>query len=513
MKTPQATLGTRRAFLAEVGRTTIAATIGPALAAELGISTSALAEAPTKRLSLGSFESLAEVLEQTPVEVLQPLLVAKLKSGVSLKQLTAAAALVNARRFGGEDYIGFHTFMALSPALRMSSLMPAGQEALPVLKVLYRNTARLHDSGRTDDSLTPLQADAESGAVRELIVKKKRAAAESALERALREDKHEALASLLTSVCDNPEVHRTALPYRAWDMAELVGAEHALTLLRQSVHYCFDAERARTAEWDKHAQMLARMLDAHKLHHFSPGTKTASDELVKELASTFATKSPDEAAEAAASTLADGVDPRAIGEAMSLAASRLVLCDPGRQPQWEGPGKPAGSVHGDSTGVHASDAANAWRNLAHAGDGRHTATCLVMGAWIIARDRGTGPLLPQLPTKRLVDGVRGKSGEELGKELAEAIRDNQQAHAAAVVERMGQLGISDKLVFRRLLRFAVSEDGALHAEKYFHTVWDDFQITRPSMRWQHLTALARVTASEFGRPAPGQEEARELLGV
>jgi hypothetical protein len=73
--------------------------------------------------------------------------------------------------------------------------------------------------------------------------------------------------------------------------------------------------------------------------------------------------------------------------------------------------------------------------------------------------------------------------------------------------------LPEKAVFELLLRFAVSEDGALHAEKYYQTCRDEFYRTRPAFRWRHLTALARVTASEFGRPAPGQAEARELLGV
>jgi hypothetical protein len=64
-----------------------------------------------------------------------------------------------------------------------------------------------------------------------------------------------------------------------------------------------------------------------------------------------------------------------------------------------------------------------------------------------------------------------------------------------------------------LRSFAVSEDGALHAEKYYQTCYDEFHRTRAAFRWRHLTALARVTASEFGKPAPGQAEARELLRV
>ena len=95
--------------------------------------------------------------------------------------------------------------------------------------------------------------------------------------------------------------------------------------------------------------------------------------------------------------------------------------------------------------------------------------------------------------------------------LDDAIRSNMQGHATAVVHHCGAVGIPEGPVFQTLLRYAVSEDGALHAEKYFQTVWDDFHATRPAFRWRHLTGLARVTASEFGRPAPGQAEARQLL--
>ena len=68
-------------------------------------------------------------------------------------------------------------------------------------------------------------------------------------------------------------------------------------------------------------------------------------------------------------------------------------------------------------------------------------------------------------------------------------------------------------MFDLLLRYAVSEDGALHAEKYYRTVTEEFTTTRPAFRWRQLVALARVTASEFGQPAPGYADACRLLGV
>ena len=46
-----------------------------------------------------------------------------------------------------------------------------------------------------------------------------------------------------------------------------------------------------------------------------------------------------------------------------------------------------------------------------------------------------------------------------------------------------------------------------------HNAHSRFARARPAYRWRHAVSLARVTASEFGRPAPGVEEARSLLSV
>jgi hypothetical protein len=80
-----------------------------------------------------------------------------------------------------------------------------------------------------------------------------------------------------------------------------------------------------------------------------------------------------------------------------------------------------------------------------------------------------------------------------------------------LVHRYGELDSSPRPVFDLLLRYAVSEDGALHAEKYYRTVVEEFGAARKAFRWRQLAALARVTASEYGRAAPGYGEARELL--
>jgi hypothetical protein len=49
-------------------------------------------------------------------------------------------------------------------------------------------------------------------------------------------------------------------------------------------------------------------------------------------------------------------------------------------------------------------------------------------------------------------------------------------------------------------RYAVTGGGALHAGKFYRTVSGEFNSSRVAFRWRHLTALARITASGFGRP-------------
>ena len=62
-----------------------------------------------------------------------------------------------------------------------------------------------------------------------------------------------------------------------------------------------------------------------------------------------------------------------------MAANLLVLHDPGRRKENSTPQKPPGCVHGDSVGVHASDAANAWRNIARVSDQRNKIASLIVG--------------------------------------------------------------------------------------------------------------------------------------
>ena len=329
----------------------------------------------------------------------------------------------------------------------------------------------------------------------------------------------EAFNSLLVAVEDNTEVHRVVLPYRAWELLDVVGKEQAHTMLRQSVRYCVKSERDRkhSAETDEPRALLPRLFDQHHLPRTSPGTKRPGDEWVASMCKTIFESSPPSAADAVAAALAEGIDPSDVGEAIALAANQLVLRDAGRPERWASPGKPPGSVHGDSIGVHASDAVNAWRNMSRVVNPRNAAACLILAGYEVARDRQARAAdflkwTPR-PLAEVLDAVKTTDPKGLLAEAESAIQANQQEIASALVHRYGTLGHDPAPVFALLLKYAVSEDGALHAEKYYNTVREEFASTRPAFRWRQLVALARVTASECGRPAPGIAQARELLKV
>lgn len=518
------TARTRREFLAEVGRGMLIATVGYDVAQGLGLAAPNAAE-PNDRLTFGSLEPLVGLMQDTPVNRLVAVLSDQLRSGTELRQLLAAGALANARAFGGEDYVGFHTMMALAPAFHIAQELPRELQPLPVFKVLYRNTNRIQErADPKEEVLHPIKPSALPGQgpggerLRDAVRRKEATTAEAGFAMLAQRSPDEAFNDLLFAVQDNTEVHRVVLPYRAWDLLGLIGQEQAHTLLRQSLRYCLKAEAwPRSATSDQPRTLLPRLLEQHRLLDRAPGTKEPGDAWVDQMSQTIFKSSPEQAASAVAAALEEGISQSAIAEAMTLAANQLLLRDMGRGLREEQPGKPPGSVHGDSIGVHACDSANAWRNLARVANPRNAFASLILGAYQVALDRtargGDFTNWEPLPLRRHLDQIKATEPDALLREADEAIRGNLQARASAIAHRYGELGHPARPLFDLLVRYAVSEDGSLHGEKFYRTVSEEFAATRAAFRWRHLVALARVTASEFGRPAAGIAEARALLKV
>jgi hypothetical protein len=257
-------------------------------------------------------------------------------------------------------------------------------------------------------------------------------------------------------------------------------------------------------------------MDQYHLAARSAGTREADDAWIDSMTRTLFEATPAQAAEAVAGALAEGFTAEAIGESIALAANQLVLRDAGRPANQAQANKPVGSIHGDSIGVHASDSANAWRNMALIGNDRNRAACLILAGYQVARDRAQrgGDFLAWTPwpQEEVLAGVAETDAAALIAEADIAIRANDQARACAVVHKYGVLAHEPRGMFDLLLRYSTSEDGALHAEKYYRTVCDEYASTRPAFRWRQVVALSRVVASSCNQPADGVAEARQLLG-
>jgi len=511
---------TRREFLADVGRGMLVAGVGSSLASELGLAPAWGAEVP-KGLNFGPLEPLVRLMQETPPDKLLPTMVEKLRSGTELRTLVAAAALANARTFGGQDYVGFHSFMALAPAYRMAQDLAPERRPLPVLKVLYRNADRIQAfGGRGKEVLheidsRDLPADNGPEVLRQATRTGDFDKAERTFAALMKGPAGEAFNHLQFSVQDEVDVHRVVLSWRAWESLDFTGQEHAHSLLRQSVRYCVNSERSRLGRGAPEPEiraLLPKLLDQYRLLDRSEFPRVADDAWIGGMGRTIANANRARAADAVAGALAEGFRPDDVAEATCLAANELLLRDSGMPKEGATSERPPGSVHGASVGVHASDSANAWRHIARVSGLRNTIASVIVGAYHTAGQSDRLHEKPY-PWPEHLEQVMAREPAALLAELDEAVHERNQGRASALVQRYGEGGHPHRAVLDRLLRHGVSQDGALHAEKYYCTAAEEFAAARAAFRWRHLVALARVTASEFGHPAPGFTQACDLLKV
>ncbi|MDP1563642.1 MAG: hypothetical protein Q8M16_19860 [Pirellulaceae bacterium] len=517
----------RRVFMSDVGRSMFAAGLGATLAENIGFS-AAFAEQSSDSISLGKYEALVELIRNTPAAKLQSIVAKMIISGeTTLTQLTAASALANAVTFGGCDYVGYHTAMAMLPALELSRSLPNGRQPLPVLKVLYRNALQIQEVGTASQAALEAYADAEHSAehategsleiqIRDACRRADTRRAERLLSTVVREPL-DAFNALQPAAQDDLNVHRYVFAHRVYGLVGLLGQEHANTILSQFVRFCADNERQRIERKQPASPIraiLPKLLDQYKLVGKELGRRDPGDSVVETLAETIYQSSREVAAEATAAALAEGIDPEVVGEAISLASNLYVL----RQ------GSDKWRTHGDSAGVHSSDATNAWRNMARTTDARHAIAGLVVAAYHAGIQEPPFQT-PPYPTDEHRAQITADDCTKLLAETEDAIRSNDQGRATAAIaiygERVGQDARAAEPVLALMRKYAVSEDGRLHGEKYYHTVVEEFHSTRPAFRWRHIVGLARVTASAYGYNrtdqhgfrAAGYEEACELLGV
>ena len=473
----------------------------------------------TDRLDFGPIEPLVSLMQETPADALMPKLKDEIDGGTELRTLAAAAALANARTFGGQDYTGYHCFMAIVPALGMAGKMTGNRAALPLFKVLHRNTRQIQaGGGRREEVLRRVEPTASTdGEIRSRLLAAGRSgafdSAEAMFAGVAKRSPDAAFRALQPLVRDNIDVHQVVLAYRSWDMLRLAGEENAHVLLRQALRQCIDRDESRRRQGRKEPsirKLLPELMDAHGLNRAGAPTRRLEGMELEELAQFIFASNRDESARRVAAELAAGISRDDIGEALSLAAVRLLLHDPGRSSSVKG--KPKGSVHGASVGLHAADSANAWRGIADETDPVDANACLVTAAWHSAGQSGGMERSRPYHTSAREQAASVPPDELLGG-IGEALRGGDQPLSCALAERYGELDRDPASLISVLIGPATLYDGALHHEKFFHTATVEFARTRPAFRFAHLVALTRVMASGYGFEAEGLELSRRVLGV
>jgi len=502
----------RRQFLRDLGTGALAVSGAGYVGAMSPAGSSLWLGTNGERLDFGKLEPLAAWMQDSDADQVVTGAIKKLRAGTTLQTLVAAGALANTRTFGGTDYIGYHCAMALMPAFEMSRQMPKGEEALPVLKVLHRNTTRIRQQGgRKREALREVHGKPVAGkSMLQLERLKDMEGAERAFKQQMRAGTKHAFETLQPLMRDNIDVHQIVLTWRAKDLLQLTGAEHAHAMLRQCVRHYVDRERARINKGRSAPSLrslLPKLMQEHGLEGKAPGKRAIDVAYIDKLAGTIMRSSRDDAAAATAEALADGVSIDVIGEAISRASVRLLLGDPGRASGVEG--KPKGSVHGASVGVHACDSAQAWRNISHTVSAEQAVPTLIAAAWHTGGQSYASS--DSYAHAKNEDEVAGLTKGDLPHELRASIRQNDNRRAAAIGERWLAAGLPAADAFSLLIDFMAAGDGALHHEKFFRTTFEGVAQSHESFHPQWLACLARVAASGYGFAAPGYAQASELL--
>ncbi len=508
----------RREFLGRMGSGMLASAVGVVAAGELDL-LGLLMAGEADRLDFGELEPLVSLMQETPADALLPKLKAELDRGTELRTLIAAGALANARTFGGQDYVGYHCFMALVPSLSLAGRLSGNRAALPVFKVLHRNASRIQAvGGRAREVLQPVPPppSTEGNAAARLLAAGRHGefdAAEAALARAAARGPGAGFAALQPLIRDNIDVHQVVLAYRSWDMMRLTGEQNASVMLRQTMRQCVDRDegrRMRGRPAPSIRSLLPQLVEEHRLDRDIAAAKRLEAHEMDELAQRIFTSGRDAAAGLVAARLSAGVSREDIGEALSLAAVRLLLHDPGRSSGSRG--KPKGSVHGASVGLHAADSANAWRGIAAVTAAPNANASLVTAAWHAAGQ--SGRMDRSTPHHAGAhESAAGVAPEDLLGAMQEAVRGADQKLSCALAQRYLESGRDPEALIAVLVEPAVEFDGALHHEKYFHTATQEHARSRPEFRSQHLMALTRVMASGYGFEAKGLALSRSVLGV
>jgi hypothetical protein len=221
------------------------------------------------------------------------------------------------------------------------------------------------------------------------------------------------------------------LPYRAWDLLNLIGKTQAHTLLRQSVRYCVKAESwSDRGSMSEPRTLLPKILDEHKLLSRRLGDRQAEDHWVEQLSQTCSNPLPNR-------PRTPPPPPWLKEFHRTPSAKRLrwrringsAGCGPNPRERFQA--SPSAVCMATRSGFTRATRPMRWRNMARVSNPQKLFRQLDSGAYQVALDRTArgGDFLnwQALPLVRHVEQTKATDAGELLREADEAIRGNLQA--------------------------------------------------------------------------------------
>lgn len=453
-----------------------------------------------------AIEPLVQFIEATPPENIVEKTLEKLRSGVSVKEMSTASALAVIRSSElPEGHHGgpLHPIAGLYAVNQMALRLSGEKRFLPVLQNVALANKHIHHPAMAPYLLPefePLDAGgleetkrAFFGAVRISAVN---AADHHFLWLAQNLPPEQALDVLLTVAIPKNllDDHKLIYPVYTWKFLEWINLEHFQVLLRGPVRYVSMSPRAgqlkEALELIEKYQLLSQPL--------RQTTGADETEAIVRLRATLNSSFAD-IPEMTAKALAAGLSLEGAGEGLSLAASDLFLRLDTSNPM----------------DVHMNTGANVRRHILRENGVSAQNKLLALLTWNSGPE--VKPAAPRIspephPHPDVVAALPRQSQPQLLTAIQEAITANEVEGAITLVEKYGELEYEIQALITLLAEIACQDNYTeMHALKHHHASFEEFQTTRAPLGFRHLVAAAKAAAISYGKAQEVYKEAKRFL--
>ncbi|MBX9789658.1 MAG: twin-arginine translocation signal domain-containing protein [Pirellulales bacterium] len=431
-------------------------------------------------------EPLVQLLEETPRERLLEEVGARVRGGLSYRDLLAALLLAGVRNVQPRPHVGFkfHAVLVVNSAHLASLASPDEHRWLPIFWALDHFKEAQSDDVR--------EGDWTMGAVDEGRVppaSKARAALVEALDKWDVEAADAAIAGLARSAGAD-EIYELLFRYGARDFRDIghkaiyvansrrtldsIGWQHAEPVLRSLVYalLCHDGTNPATADLEPDRPWRENEARAAALRgQWLDGQP--DDAATRELLATLRTASAGEACDQAVALLNRGVAAQSIWDALFAGAGELLVRQTG------------------IVALHAVTSTNALHYAYAASDNDDTRRRLLLQNVaflpLFRQAMGSRGSVKEWPIESFEPlAVTASGGEAIGEVFAELSRDRQAAASKALAYLQSDAPAAALIDAARLLIFLKGNNS--HDYKFSSAVLEDYYHVSPAWRDQYLAA-------------------------